>query len=167
MEPEHGRQFLEAGADLVELYTGFIYGGPGILAKVAEGCVGRNTDREPDFYLEIFEGLSTNPYPILPCWVSNHLKGPRGDYHLVVEIVPPIEKWELTNGAKDLSRVLLSPHYDGYPVSPVKEWPCEVYISRATDEAVFTKSEFGQEAGFSIIAWGRMHKKLEDVKRGK
>ncbi|MFZ1683248.1 MAG: dihydroorotate dehydrogenase (quinone) [Candidatus Zixiibacteriota bacterium] len=40
MEPEHGRQFLEAGADLVELYTGFIYGGPGILAKVAEGCVG-------------------------------------------------------------------------------------------------------------------------------
>lgn len=39
MAPEHGRQFLEAGADLVELYTGFIYGGPGILAKVAEGCV--------------------------------------------------------------------------------------------------------------------------------
>jgi dihydroorotate dehydrogenase len=39
MEPEHGREFLAAGADLIEMYTGFIYGGPGIIAKVAEGCV--------------------------------------------------------------------------------------------------------------------------------
>ncbi len=39
MEPEHGRQFLEAGADLVELYTGFIYGGPGIINDIARSCV--------------------------------------------------------------------------------------------------------------------------------
>ena len=29
MEPAHARQFLDAGADLVEVYSGMIYAGPG------------------------------------------------------------------------------------------------------------------------------------------
>jgi len=39
MEPEHARQFLETGADLVEIYSGMIYAGPGLVARAATACI--------------------------------------------------------------------------------------------------------------------------------
>jgi dihydroorotate dehydrogenase len=39
MEPAHARQFLDAGADLVEIYSGMIYAGPGLIARSAAACV--------------------------------------------------------------------------------------------------------------------------------
>ncbi|MCB9550470.1 MAG: quinone-dependent dihydroorotate dehydrogenase [Myxococcales bacterium] len=35
--PDEARAFFEAGADLVQLYTGFIYGGPGTVRRICEG----------------------------------------------------------------------------------------------------------------------------------
>jgi dihydroorotate dehydrogenase len=39
----HARAFLEAGADLVQLYTGFIYGGPGVPSRIARELADRAT----------------------------------------------------------------------------------------------------------------------------
>jgi dihydroorotate dehydrogenase len=41
MEPAHARQFLDAGADLVEIYSGMIYAGPGLIARAADACISR------------------------------------------------------------------------------------------------------------------------------
>ncbi len=35
--PAEARAFLAAGADLIQLYTGFIYGGPGTVRRICEG----------------------------------------------------------------------------------------------------------------------------------
>jgi dihydroorotate dehydrogenase len=37
--PDDARAMLDAGADLVQLYTGFIYGGPSTAARIARGLV--------------------------------------------------------------------------------------------------------------------------------
>ncbi|MFL5339088.1 MAG: dihydroorotate dehydrogenase 2 [Gemmataceae bacterium] len=39
MEPDHARQFRDAGADLVELYSGMIYAGPALVARAAAACL--------------------------------------------------------------------------------------------------------------------------------
>jgi dihydroorotate dehydrogenase len=39
MEPAHAQAFLDAGADLVEIYSGMIYGGPGLIARSAAECI--------------------------------------------------------------------------------------------------------------------------------
>jgi dihydroorotate dehydrogenase len=36
-EPEHALDLLRAGADLVQLYTGFVYGGPGTPGRITRG----------------------------------------------------------------------------------------------------------------------------------
>jgi len=36
IEPQHAKDFLEAGADLVEIYTGLVYYGPGLIKKTIE-----------------------------------------------------------------------------------------------------------------------------------
>ncbi len=37
MSPEDAREKLEAGADLVQIYTGFVYEGPGLVRRMVEG----------------------------------------------------------------------------------------------------------------------------------
>jgi dihydroorotate dehydrogenase len=36
MEPQHAHEFLSAGADLVEVYSGMIYAGPGLIGKCVD-----------------------------------------------------------------------------------------------------------------------------------
>lgn len=38
MAPEHARDFLNAGADLVEVYSGMIYAGPGLVSRCVDYC---------------------------------------------------------------------------------------------------------------------------------
>ena len=35
-DAESARRMYDAGVDLIELYTGFIYRGPGLIAEIAE-----------------------------------------------------------------------------------------------------------------------------------
>ena len=45
MSPEQAQAYLDAGASLVEVYTGFIYEGPGIVKKILKGLEKNAKDR--------------------------------------------------------------------------------------------------------------------------
>jgi dihydroorotate dehydrogenase len=40
MDPEGARAKLDAGADLIQIYTGLIYGGPGLPRRILDGLTG-------------------------------------------------------------------------------------------------------------------------------
>jgi dihydroorotate dehydrogenase len=44
MTPEQAQQMLDAGASLIEVYTGFIYNGPGYVKKILKHL--RNVEKE-------------------------------------------------------------------------------------------------------------------------
>jgi dihydroorotate dehydrogenase len=43
--PDDARAMLDAGADLVQLYTGFVYGGPSTAARIVRGLVTASSPR--------------------------------------------------------------------------------------------------------------------------
>jgi dihydroorotate dehydrogenase len=43
--PDDARAMLDAGADLVQLYTGFVYGGPSTAARIVRGLVTATSPR--------------------------------------------------------------------------------------------------------------------------
>ncbi len=48
MTPEDVRAMLDAGADLVQIYTGYIYEGPGFVAKICRSLLEQGEPRETD-----------------------------------------------------------------------------------------------------------------------
>src|SRR5215213_736455 len=54
-----------------------------------------------------------------------------GSAHILVRIEPTLTEQRLDPPAYDLQEVILSPHYAGTTVTPVSEWPLQVYVGRA------------------------------------
>jgi dihydroorotate dehydrogenase len=52
---------LEAGATLVQLYTGFVYGGPATPARIARGLAARARSRQ---YARVQDVVGRSPMPI-------------------------------------------------------------------------------------------------------
>ncbi len=92
-------------------------------------------EMKSDFFLSAAgesEGLASPR----ACWEKARLKDQVRDDHMLVEIEPPLIGQGYGLGGQDITSLILSARHEGFPLFPVKEWPCHVYIARILDDTV-------------------------------
>jgi hypothetical protein len=112
-------------------------------------------DAAPDFYLSSSEhrgdlarvrGVRRGP----------RLAGPHDAEYLLASVEPPIIGQQFGLGGKDIDLVVLSPHYEGDSLFPVRRYPLHVYIYRMQN-ADAAKKERLDAKDVELIAWGEVY----------
>ena len=79
-----------------------------------------------------------------------------GGEYLWVKIDPPVMGQPYALGEKDVTDVLLSPHFQETSVFPVSQFPLPVYIYRVLDDRVFTDPHPSPSL-LKLVAWGEIY----------
>jgi hypothetical protein len=115
----------------------------------------------PDFYLssmmetEILRSTRA-------CWIRGRLNDGVSDGHLLVEINPPVTSERYCKAGDKIINLILSPKWVGYPLSPIKEWPCHVYVYLILDGTVINTLRAKRDQ-IEMIAWAAIFKTPEDA----
>lgn len=112
--------------------------------------------RSPDFYLTSVEHRG-DLSRIRACSRRTRVTGPNDAEYLWVKVAPPILGQPFGLGGADISDVVLSPHYVGDSLFPVRHWPTAVFVYRARNpRTVFDLKKFMAE-DVEMIAWGEVY----------
>ena len=87
-----------------------------------------------------------------------------GHEYLWVKIDPPVSGQSYGLGEKDLTDILLLPHFQGDSLFPVNQFPLPVYVYTASDENVF-KDLRAPASTLKMAAWGEIYATREDAER--
>lgn len=118
---------------------------------------------KPDFYLSAAGEMRGDLGVPRACRKNGRLKDKIRDDHMWVYVDPPINGQEYGRGGNNIIDLILSARFNGTTLFPIRQWPCDVYISRILDQSITKTQEFTAEQ-VQLIGWGRIFPSLESAK---
>ena len=118
----------------------------------------------PDFYLSAAGEMRDDLASVRACWIRARLQGPKARDHILVDVEPPVVGQPYGLGAADIAMLILSARSAGTTLSPVSEWPCEVYISRLLENKIVDTKCFDKDQ-IEMIGWGTVFRTFGEASR--
>ncbi len=97
------------------------------------------------------------------CVFVKRLRFQTGKECILARINPPVIGQDF-GVADDIDLVLLSNRHEGEGPSPIKEFPCFVFIARPLSADVERRAEIARE-DVQVIAWGELYRTKADAER--
>jgi hypothetical protein len=90
------------------------------------------------------------------CSIVGKLADDEGRDYLWMRVDPPVIYQPYGLGDRDLSDLLLLPHFEGASLFPISQYPMPVYIFRALDQGVFQGLPLSAKK-LELAAWGELY----------
>ena len=116
----------------------------------------------PDFFLSAAAEMSGDLAALRACWIKGRMRGDVRDDHMLIEVEPPVIGQTYGLGGEDIANLVLSAHYRGDRLFPVKKWPCHVYVTRIVDQSV-TKTLTFTRGQLELIGWGMIFRTIQEA----
>ncbi len=98
------------------------------------------------------------------CAVIGKITDDKGRDYLWVRVDPPVIGQPYGLGSREISDLLLLPHYEGTSLFPISGFPLPVYIYRALDEGLF-KGLHDSSNELQLAAWGEIYQTKEQAEK--
>lgn len=113
----------------------------------------------PDFYLTAAGDMRGDLAIPRACRVVDRVADSAvGHDHLLIEVSPPVIGQKYGLGAEDISVLLIAQHFEGFPIDPILQWPCPVYIYRIVDRSLIETLTVTAATQSEMIGWGTLYK---------
>ena len=116
----------------------------------------------PDFFMSAAGEMTGDFAAVRACWIRGRVRDDFHDGHMLVEIDPPVTGQNYGLAGRDITAVILSPHFRESRLFPVVEWPGHVYVSRILDHRVIESLAISK-GQVELIAWAVIFRTIEEA----
>jgi hypothetical protein len=95
------------------------------------------------------------------CVFQKHLRFRTGKECVLVRVNPPVIGQDYGVG-EDIDLFVLTNRHEGQGLSPIKEFPCFVFIARPLIDDIESRDEIDKE-DVEVVAWGELYRTKTDA----